>query len=216
MRLTLRYAILFWLVLLGCCATSVVAQTGVVKGKVKLEDSKTHEQVVIVVTKATSVSSSRKPAKEASTEQQVTTNGKGEFEITGLATGEYVFSFQKPGFKTFVSRKQEVLSGETLNLRLIELKKEGDPYAQIRGAVLYGSGFSLPQALVTIERIDGGKKFKQEKVSQEGGEFGFTLKAEKATYRITASAKGFISASQEITIEADELRNIALTLQRAN
>jgi hypothetical protein len=216
MRLTFRYAILFWLVLLGCSAPTVLSQTGVVKGKVKLQDSKTHEQVIIVVTKMRSATSNGKPTSSVAAEQQFTTNSKGEFEITGLATGEYVFSFKKQGFKTFTSRKQEVLSGETLNLRLVELKRESEPYAQIRGAVFYGAGFTLPNAHVTIERIDGGKKFKQEKVSQEGGEFGFTLKAEKASYRITASAKGFISTSQEITIEGDELRNIALTLQQAN
>jgi len=189
------------------------AQTGVVKGKVRLQDGKSHEQVTIVVTKTGQPLSQEKGAKDTPPEQQFTTNSKGEFEITGLATGEYVFSFKKPGFKTFTSRKQEVLSGETLNLRTVELRKEGEPYAQIRGAVLYGMGFTLPNALVTIERIDGGKKFKQEKVSQDGGEFGFTLKAEKATYRITASAKGFLPATQEITIEGDEWRNIALTLQ---
>jgi hypothetical protein len=213
MRLKLRYAILFWLVLLGCSAVYASPQTGVVKGKVRLQDSKTHEGVTILVAKAERASAKAGKIKEETREQSFSTNNKGEFEITSLAPGEYVFSFKKQGFKTFTSRKIEVPAGDTLNLRLIELKREGEPYAQLRGAVFYGVGFTLPNALVTIERIDGGKKFKQEKVSQEGGEFGFTLKAEKATYRITASAHGFLPASQEITIEGDELRNIALTLQ---
>lgn len=213
MRLTRRYAFLFWLVLFGCGTLTGYAQTGVVKGKVKLQDSQSYEQITIVVAKTGRPLGNEKDEKGTPAERQFTTNSKGEFEITGLSTGEYVFSFKKPGFKTFTSRKQEVLSGETLNLRTIELRKEGEPYAQIRGAVLYGMGFTLPNALVTIERIDGGKKFKQEKLSQDGGEFGFTLKAEKATYRITASAKGFLSVTQEITIEGDEWRNIALTLQ---
>jgi hypothetical protein len=214
MRLTLRYAILFWLVLAGCGAVTAQAQTGIVKGKVKLQDEKTHEGVVIVVAKIGSAYANSDKVKERNGEQQFSTNNKGEYEITGLATGEYTFTFRKRGFNTFISRKMEVLTGETLSLRLIELKKEGEPFAQIRGAVFYGMGFTLPNALVVIERIDGAKKFKQEKVSQEGGEFGFTLKAEKATYRITASAKGFISASQELTIEGDELRHIALTVQQ--
>ena len=213
MRSRFRYAFLFWLVLFGLGTLTGYAQNGVVKGKVKLLGAQSHEQVTIVVTKTSKPLSDEKGAKEAPAEQQFTTNSKGEFEISGLATGEYVFSFKKSGFKTFTSRKLEVISGETLNLRTIELKKEGEAKAEIRGAVLYGMGYTLPNALVTIERIDDGKKFKQEKLSQEGGEFGFSLKAEKATYRITASAKGFLPASQEITIEGDEWRNIALTLQ---
>jgi hypothetical protein len=64
-----------------------------------------------------------------------------------------------------------------------------------------------------IERIDGGKKFKQETFSQDGGEFAFRLKAEKAKYRVTAAARGFQPASVEVEIDGDEARNVALTLQ---
>ena len=221
-----RYAVVTVLVLLGCSAISSKAQTdkaptekgasGIVKGRVKLQDSKSHEGVVVRVVKSASASANSARARQQAEEsaREVTTDNKGDFEITGLATGDYVFSLSKAGFKGFTSRRLEVLSGETLKLKLIELRKEGEPYAQIRGAVLYGAGFTLPNAHVTIERIDSGKKFKQEKLSQEGGEFGFTVKAEKATYRITAAAPGFITASQELTIENDEVRNIALTLQQ--
>ena len=221
-----RYAIATLLVLLGCSAISGKAQTdnpatgkganGIVKGRVKLQDSKTHDGVVVRVVKTASSGANSARARQEAEEsvREVATDNKGDFEVTGLATGDYVFSFSKPGFKGFTSRRLEVLSGETLRLKLIELGKEGEPYAQIRGAVLYGAGFTLPNAHVTIERIDGGKKFKQEKLSQEGGEFGFTVKAEKATYRLTATAPGFITASLELTIENDEVRNIALTLQQ--
>jgi hypothetical protein len=216
MKLTVRYALITLLVLLA--STVLYAQTGVIKGKVKLQDSKTHEGVTVQITRASGIGARAttkvdKPA-DATSEQAIKTDGKGEFEITGLATGAYVLSFEKPGYKIFTSRRLEVISGETLKLNLVELKKEGEPFAQIRGAVLYGVGFTLSNALVTIERIDGGKKSKQEKLSQEGGEFGFTVRAEKATYRITASARGFQSTSQEITIESDEVRNIVLTLQQ--
>lgn len=221
-----KYAITAVLVLLGCSAISGKAQTsnapkekgasGIVKGRVKLQDSKSHESVVVRVVKTagTGVNSARARQEAEESTREVMTDSKGDFEITGLATGDYVFSFSKPGFKGFTSRRLEVLSGETLKLKLIELGKEGEPYAQIRGAVLYGVGFSLPNAQVKIERIDGGKKFIQEKLSQEGGEFGFTVKAEKATYRISAAAPGFISASLELTIENDEVRNVAITLQQ--
>lgn len=219
MKLTVRYALITTLVLLVSSAAPLYAQTGVIKGKVKLQDSKTHDGVLVRVTRTNSAGAkattkSDKPADGAG-EQEIKTDGKGEFEITGLATGEYVLSFEKPGYKGFSTRRLEVISGETVKLRnTIEMTKEGEPYAVIRGAVLYGAGFTLPNALVTIERIDGGKKFKQEALSHEGGEFAFRLRADKATYRITASARGFEAASQEITIESDEVRNIALTLQQ--
>jgi hypothetical protein len=219
MKLKVRYAFITLLVLLVCSALPLCAQTGVIKGKVKLQDSKTHDGVLIRTTKisGSGTRATIKPDKTsaAAGEQVVKTDGKGEFEIAGLATGEYVLSFEKQGYKGFTTRRLEVISGETVRLRsAIEMAKEGDPYAVIRGAVLYAGGFTLPNALVTIERIDGGKKFKEEKMSQEGGEFSFRLRADKATYRITASARGFQSASQEITIESDEVRNIAVTLQQ--
>lgn len=222
-----RYAIAILVVLVGCSAILGKAQTdqaptgkaqnGIVKGRVKLQDSKSHDGVIVRVVKATSISAQSARARQEADEQarEVRTDAKGDFEITGLATGDYVFSFSKPGFKGFTTRKLEVLSGETIKLRsVIEMAKEGDPYAVIRGAVLYGVGFTLPNAVVTIERIDGGKKFKEQTVARDGGEFAFRLKADKATYRITAAALGFITSSQEIAIEGDEVRNIALTLQQ--
>jgi hypothetical protein len=216
MNLTVRYALITLLVLLAC--TALHAQTGVIKGKVKLQDSKTHDGVIVRITKASgtgarATTKADKPA-DATAEQEIKTDSKGEFEITGLATGEYVLSFEKPGYKSFTTRRLEVISGETVKLRsLIEMTKEAEPHAVIRGAVLYGAGYSLPNALVTIERIDGGKRFKQEALSQEGGQFSFRLRADKATYRVTATARGFETASQEISIESDEVRHIALTLQ---
>lgn len=211
MTLTLKYVFLLGSVLLGWLAVPTWAQTGIAKGRVILEGSKTHEGVKVKISK---VKAGRSKASENEAEsQEVSTDSKGDYEFTGLATGEYSFTFTKPGYRGFTTRALEILSGETLKLRSIDLKKEGEPYAEIRGAVFYNGGFTLPNALVTLERVDGGKKFKQEKLSQEGGEFGFRLKAEKATYRLTASFRGFQSVSQELVIENDEVRNIALTLQ---
>src|SRR5205085_911690 len=146
-----RYVIATLLVLLGCSAISGKAQTdkaptgkaqnGIVKGRVKLQDSKSHDGVVVRVVKASSGGVQSAPTRRDAEEsaREVQTDVKGDFEITGLATGDYVFSFSKPGFKGFTTRKLEVLSGETIKLRsVIEMAKEGDPYAVIRGAVLYG------------------------------------------------------------------------------
>jgi hypothetical protein len=146
--------------------------------------------------------------------RETKSDDKGDFKFDALPAGRYTLSFEKQGYKTFITRKLEVAAGETTKLSsAVELSREGEPYAVIRGAVFRGPGYTLPNATLTIERIDGGKKFKQETVSQEGGEFAFRLKAEKAKYRVTATARGFQPASVEVEIGGDEARNVALTLQ---
>jgi len=191
-------------VLLLLLLTGAGVQTGTVKGKVKEANGKALAGVLVRATNQ----------KNKDAKYEATSDSKGEFIITGLIAGEYAFSFEKKNYKKFTTRKVEVTAGETLNLnRVIEMTREGEPYALIRGAVLYGSGYSLPGAAVSIERIDGGKKFKQETISLEAGEFAFRLKAEPAKYRITASGRGFKPASTEIQIENDEIRNIVLNLQ---
>lgn len=205
MKMIFRYALLIEFVLL-IAFSPVYAQNGVVKGKVKERDGKTLEGVLV---RATNV-------KDKTIVREAISNSKGEFVLADLPRGDYSFALEKKGYATFISRNMSVTDGETLNLKNpIELKREEAPYAAIRGAVFYGMGYSLPNALVTIERIDGGGKFKQEKLSGEGGEFAFKLKAEKAKYKVTASIKGFQPASTEIEIAGDEVRNTALTLQPA-
>lgn len=204
MKLTLAYALTVKLVLLFSLAPAF-AQTGIVKGKVKERNGKALEGVLIRATNSKNKASVR----------ETKSDSKGDFEFVDLPSGDYSFSLEKKGYVTFLSRNISVISGETLRLKsVIELKREEDPYSLIRGAVFYGAGYSMQNAAVTIERVDGGGKFKQERLSGEGGEFGFRLKAEKAKYKVTASAKGFQSASTEVEIEGDEVRNIALTLQQ--
>jgi carboxypeptidase family protein len=179
-------------------------QTGALKGKVKARDGKALEGVVVRATNAVD--------KEDKLETK--SDDKGDFEFAALPAGRYSLSFEMQGYKAFITRELEVAAGETIKLsKVVELAREGPPYSLIRGAVLHGPGYTLRNATVTIERIDGGKKFKQETISQDGGEFAFRLKAEKAKYRLTASARGFESTSVEVEIESDEARNVALTLQ---
>jgi hypothetical protein len=199
-RLKYAMAISFFLLVQASAQT-----TGTVKGRVKEQNGRELEGVLI---RATSDKDGGEP-------RETRSGSKGDFEFTGLAPGDYSFTFEKPGYKAFRTRKLEVAAGETLKLRSdIELRREGEPFAVIRGAVLYGAGFTLPNAKVTIERIDGGKKFKQETVSREGGEFAFRLKPDKAKYRISASSRGFQTASIEIDIESDDVRNVAVVLQK--
>jgi hypothetical protein len=184
--------------------TQAGAQTGAIKGRVKERNGKALEGVTVSATGAENKEDKR----------ETKSDDKGDFEFKALPAGRYSLSFEKQGYKTFITRKLEVTVGETTKLSsAVELSREGEPYAVVRGAVFRGPGFTLPNATLTIERIDGGKKFKQETVSQEGGEFAFRLKAEKAKYRVTATARGFQPASIEVEIGGDEARNVALTLQ---
>ena len=179
-------------------------QTGVLKGRVKERNGKALEGVIVRATSAENEEDKRETKSDA----------KGDFEFAELPAGRYSFSFEKHGYKTFITRKLEVAAGETTRLSsVVELAREGQPYAVIRGAVFHGPGYTLPNATVIIERIDGGGKFKQETISQEGGEFAFRLKAEKAKYRVTATVRGFQPASIEVETDGDEARNVALTLQ---
>jgi hypothetical protein len=179
-------------------------QTGVLKGRVKERNGKALEGVIVRATSAESEDDKRETKSDA----------KGDFEFADLPAGRYSLSFEKQGYKTFITRKLEVTAGETTRLSsVVELAREGQPYAVIRGAVFQGPGYTLPNATVVIERIDGGGKFKKETISQEGGEFAFRLKAEKAKYRVTATARGFQPASIEVETDGDEARNVALTLQ---
>ena len=184
--------------------TQTGAQTGAIKGRVKERNGKALEGVTVSAT----------GVEKKEDKRETKSDDKGDFGFDALPAGRYSLSFEKQGYKTFITRKLEVAAGETTKLSSdVELSREGEPYAVIRGAVFRGPGYTLPNATLTIERIDGGKKFKQETVSQESGEFAFRLKAEKAKYRVTATARGFQTASIEIEIDGDEARNVALTLQ---
>jgi uncharacterized surface anchored protein len=203
MKAHLKPGIPFVAVLFLLFSTQAGAQTGSVKGKIKELNGKALEGVLV---RATS-------QKNKEVKRESTSDSKGEFVITDIPAGEYSFSFEKKNYKKFTTRKIEVAAGEVLNLnRVIEMTREGDPYALIRGAVLYGSGYSLSGASVIVECIDG-KKFKQETISLEAGEFAFRLKPGPAKYRITASGRGYQPASIEIQIDNDEIRNIVLNLQ---
>ena len=202
-----RYALLIIVVLL-ISSSSAGAQTaaGVIRGKVKERDGKSLSGVTVRAVNAQD---------EAKT-HETKTDDKGDFELKGVAAGDYTMIFERPGYQTFTTRRLTVTAGETLRLsRTIELSPERAAYALIRGGVFTSDGFSIPNASLVIERISEGKRFKHDAVAQEGGQFVFRIPAEKATYRITATARGFQPANKEIEIDSDEVRQISLMLERA-
>lgn len=182
-------------------------QAGIIKGKVKERGGKNLDSVRIIAVGAT----------DETRKLETTSNQNGDFEFKDMPAGDYLLTFEKKGYETFKSQKFSVTAGETNRIRgSVELSKEKPPYAIIRGAVFSGEGFTMRNALVRIERITEGKKFKSEAVSGDGGEFSFRIPAGKATYRLTATAKGFQTISKEVEIEADDVRQVSLSLNKEN
>ena len=195
------------LVVLGFQAQLAAAlQSGSVSGKVKARSGKALGLVRVTATRWDDATKSTETLSEDT----------GEFEIKGLSAGEYVIRLERHGYRSFTSRRLKVDAGDTVKLRsVIELVPDSPPFAMIRGAVFTDDGFSLANASVRIERISDGKKLKRETTSVDGGEFTFKLPSEKAVYRVTANARGFESASKDVEVDADEVRQIAISLPRS-
>jgi hypothetical protein len=202
-----RYALLIIVVLLiSSSFAGAQTATGAIRGKVKERDGKSLAGVTVRAVNE----------RDESKTQETKSDDKGDFELKGVPAGDYTMVFEGPGYQTFTTRRLTVTEGETLRLsRTIELSPERAAYALIRGGVFTSDGFSIPNASLVIERISEGKRFKRDGVSQEGGQFVFRIPAEKATYRITASARGYQSASKEIEVDSDEVRQMSLMLERA-
>ncbi|MEP7272420.1 MAG: carboxypeptidase-like regulatory domain-containing protein [Acidobacteriota bacterium] len=199
-----RHRLLMAIVVVSLLSIPALAQSGSISGKVKERDGKVLEGVLVVA------------AGPNERKAEARSNEKGEFELTELKAGDYVLSFERRGFQTFTTRRLTVNSGETVKLsRVIELSTDRPTSAIIRGAVFTADGFSLPNANIKLERLGEGKRLKRETISVEGGEFGFRLPAEKSTYRITASARGFEPATLDVEVDSDEVRQIALTLKKS-
>lgn len=200
-----RYALAIPLVLaFGPLLGLAVQSNSSISGRVKARGGKALSGVVITASRWD----------DATKSTEAISGEKGEFEVSGLKAGEYVIRLEKAGYRSFTSRRVKLDSGETMKLREIELVPDSPPFAMIRGAVFTSDGFTLPNATVTIERLTEGKKLKRETTSVDGGEFTFKLPSERATYRVTASARGFESTTKDVEVDADEVRQIAISLTR--
>ncbi len=79
--------------------------------------------------------------------------------------------------------------------------KEKKIYSVIAGTVFRDPGFALPGALVILEEIEApakGKRMKPQKVNSDShGEYAFRLPASETKFKLTATAKGFVSQTKE-------------------
>ena len=86
------------------------------------------------------------------------------------------------------------------------------PYAVVAGTVFRDPGFAQPGASVTLALKAAPAKKLQQQASSPRGEFAFRVAPGPDTYLVTATLKGFRSASQEIEIQGEEQINATLLL----
>jgi hypothetical protein len=228
------YALLTAIVLLSSSAASVAQEvtlkssgTSIIKGKVKEQGGRMLEGVVVVARRveeteqpqSSNRASSRavKIASQTKERLETKTNNKGEYIFSNLVAGDYIMTFDKPGYTSLNTWRQPLKAGETLNFKTTEMPRDREMTSIIRGAVFDINGYLMKEGVsIRIERTDGGGRYKRETNANEGGEFAFRVPSEHGVYRITAEARGFQKLTQDIEIEAAEIRQISLRLERNN
>ena len=211
MTLTKRLSVFTsFLFALSVCA---FADGAIIEGQVKESKGKALPGAVIKATRATT--RSLEGPDESKIVYEARTDDEGKFILQNLPAGSYSMVIERAGYRSIMTRERVTVSA-TDHYKIpkpFELVKNSEPYGIIRGAVLDDSGFTLPNCRVTIDRVNG-KFRKAEKETVEGGEFAFRVPAEKGTYKLEVSASGFESASKEVTIDGDEIRQVVVTLKR--
>ncbi len=193
--------------------TIAQAEGGQIQGKVKEESGKSLAGVTVKANRAVTRSLDNQDTNQKDYEAK--TDDKGDFVLSGLLPGNYALTFELTGYRTFVTRRFELAAGETFKVpKAIELSREPEAHSLIRGAVLDATGYSLENASVSVERTDGKKFKKIEKASVIGGQFAFRVPSETGTYRLSASADGFVTAVQVVSVDKNEIRSIVIQLEK--
>ncbi len=222
------YAMIPGIVLLSLffiVTASAQSQLGSISGKVKEQGGKALEGVIVQARKVEEKPAAEAPNRAASRAAKLTTSpekhetktaSKGEFSLSDLTAGNYVLTFERQGFLGITTWQMTVKAGETVQLgKTVELPRERQSETSlVRGAVFNSEGRTLANATVKIERLGEGRRFRRETVSIEGGEFSFRVPSERGTYRVTATAGGFHPAVKEVDIDATEIRQISLSLEK--
>lgn len=143
-----------------------------------------------------------------------TTNGKGEFVITGLEAGTYNFVFDAKGYATGIKYGVEVKSGKQRDLggNLILMVDRGSRVV-IQGSVFFKDGTSVTGAKVTVDKVnaDGGTQKLGSGYTTVSGEFTFSQPEGRAKYRITATYKNSV-ATKEIDVDSAAIYRTAISL----
>jgi hypothetical protein len=183
-------------------ASLVQAQsTGGLKGKVKVEKGSPAGVAVVV----------RQGEREVT---RVTTNGGGDFSVTGLAPGIYGLTFRKAGLSVAAIEKINVSAGKPTPLNNLYLTIDEGSIAFIKGSVFGESGRSFQSARVELARVleDGSLKKLDSRVTNDLGQFSFRLPPDVAKYRLTAKADHMVTATKDVDVDGAVVYRVALSL----
>jgi len=93
--------------------------------------------------------------------------------------------------------------------------KPAESYSVVAGSVFREPGFALAEAHVVLTLEDGQASIKVKKMTftaNTRGEFAFRVPATAARYRISATAKGFISQQKTIEVQPSVRIDVTFTL----
>lgn len=195
------FTAIFVLTALLFAAGTAAAQTGF-KGKVRDTNGKAIPNATVTV---------RQDGKNLSSD---TTDAKGNFEITGLSTGEYNLVFEADGFGAGLLSNVEARTGKVRDLGddLI-LRVDPGTLIFVRGSVFSAEGFILPGAKVELFIVE--KDGKQKKIgssySNSSGEFGFRHAEGPTKMRVVATYKGR-KGTKDIEIDVAAVYRTAVSI----
>lgn len=193
-------AVLFFLAI-GCLAQDKT--TGVLKGKVQVEQGSPSGVSVILL----------------QGEQEVTrasTDKRGEFAISHVTPGIYSVKFRKAGLTVGTIDGLEIKAGKTRALSHgVVLSVDDGSIAFLRGSVFTEAGHSIPGVRVELARIVSESSMQKldSRVTGETGEFVFRLPPDAAKYRVTVKADGAQPASKDVEVDSAAVYRVSLTLK---
>lgn len=204
---------IFWS--LSLCATLCIAvaqagqrsaETGTVKGKVRLESGAGAAGVTVIA---------ERNGEEAA---RATSDRKGEFAIGNLTPGFYKIIFRKPGLSVGAVDKVEVRAGQERSLsdRLV-MTVDAGTLAFLRGSVFAPDGRSVRGARIELSRLGAGGEAKKigNDVTSESGEFVFRLPPDRVRYRVTVKVNGQDPLVKDVDIDGAAIYRVALSFAPA-
>jgi hypothetical protein len=182
-------------------APSILAQSGGVKGKVRN-------------TRGDSIPNATITARQEGADiKTVTSNSKGDFQMTGLKSGVYNFYFEADGYGSGMLFGIEIKNSvRDLGNRLILAVDQGTQVI-VRGSVFFREGTSVTGAKVDLALVnpDGTTRNLGSTYTTVSGDFTFRRPRGPAKLRVTARYKG-VTASNDIEVSYPAIYRTAITL----
>ncbi len=182
--------------------TTVSAQTGGVKGKVRTNSGAGIANANVTI---------RKDGKDL---KSVNANSGGSFVIEGIEPGRYSVVVDAKGYSSGVLYNVEVKKDKVRDLvdRLMLNIDQGSQVI-LKGSVFFREGTSVTGAKVQIEKInsDGSASRIGSTFTNVSGEFTLRQPEAAAKFRVTATYKG-VTGTKEIQVENAAVYRLAITL----